>query len=201
MPVFICLPRFILVFLAITINAQEDSRPPNIIILIADDLGYGDLAPFGNKTIPTPNFDRLAKTGVKLTHHLTGASLCTPSRAALLTGRLPIRYGKRFFLLRSSLVWSMINQKSLNSFLILVGLASPWLTRVFIFVASTGGLPQSETTFAKVLKKKGYSTGLIGKWHLGNYCSSKSDQCHNPIKHGFDYFYGTSLTNLKGLEF
>lgn len=97
---FLFIFRFILIFfldinqIKFTVNTQveEDSRP-NIVILIADDLGYGDLSPFGNKTIPTPNFDKLAKTGVKFTHHLTAASLCTPSRAALLTGRLPIRYG------------------------------------------------------------------------------------------------------------
>ena len=68
---------------------------------------------------------------------------------------------------------------------------------MLIFFASAGGLPQSETTFAKILKRNNYKTGLIGKWHLGNYCSSKDDQCHNPTEHGFDYFYGTPFTNLK----
>lgn len=73
---------------------QQPKTPPNILLLIADDLGYGDLGAMGNRTLPTPNIDRLAAEGVSLTHHLTAASVCTPSRAAFLTGRLPVRYGK-----------------------------------------------------------------------------------------------------------
>lgn len=73
---------------------QQTKPPPNILLLIADDLGYGDLGAMGNRTLPTPNIDRLAAEGVSLTHHLTAASVCTPSRAAFLTGRLPVRYGK-----------------------------------------------------------------------------------------------------------
>ena len=70
------------------------SKPPNIVLLVADDLGMGDVGCFGNDTIQTPNIDRLAKEGVKLTHHLAPASVCTPSRAALFTGRYPIRTGQ-----------------------------------------------------------------------------------------------------------
>lgn len=66
---------------------------PNIVIFLADDLGYGDVGAFGNNTIRTPNIDALASDGIKLTHHLTAASVCTPSRSAMLTGRLPIRTG------------------------------------------------------------------------------------------------------------
>lgn len=66
---------------------------PNIVIFLADDLGYGDVGVFGNNTIRTPNIDALASDGIKLTHHLTAASVCTPSRSAMLTGRLPIRTG------------------------------------------------------------------------------------------------------------
>ena len=70
------------------------SFKPNIVIFLADDLGYGDVGVFGNKTVRTPNIDALASDGIRLTHDLAAASVCTPSRSALLTGRLPIRTGE-----------------------------------------------------------------------------------------------------------
>ncbi len=111
---------------------------PNVVILFADDLGYGDLGVYGHPTIRTPNLDRMAAEGMKFTQFYVGASVCTPSRAALLTGRLPIRSG-------------MVNDRF----------------RV-IFPPSEGGLPESEITLAEALKTKGYATACIGKWHLGH---------------------------------
>ncbi|XP_044305639.1 arylsulfatase H-like [Varanus komodoensis] len=137
------------------------SSKPNIVILLADDLGIGDVGCYGNKTIRTPNIDRLAKEGVKLTQHIAAASVCTPSRAAFLTGRYPIRSG--------------MNEADF---------------RVLHWLAGSGGLPPNETTFAKILQKQGYTTGLIGKWHLGVNCIYRNDSCHHPLNHGFDYFYG-----------
>ena len=77
-------------------GAEESgsAKSPNIVILLADDLGMGDVGCIGNDTMRTPNIDKLAAEGVKLTHHLAAASVCTPSRAAFLTGRYPIRFGK-----------------------------------------------------------------------------------------------------------
>ncbi|XP_044522922.1 arylsulfatase L [Gracilinanus agilis] len=135
---------------------------PNIVILLADDLGIGDIGCYGNNTIRTPNIDRLAHEGVKLTQHIAAASVCTPSRAALLTGRYPIRSG-------------MVSDNG---------------NRVLHWTAASGGLPSNETTFAKILQKEGYATGLIGKWHLGLNCESSTDHCHHPLNHGFDFFYG-----------
>jgi len=112
--------------------------PPNVIILFADDLGYGDLGVYGHPTIRTPNLDRMAAEGMKFTQFYVGASVCTPSRAALLTGRLPIRSG-------------MTNDRF----------------RV-IFPPSEGGLPEAELTLAEALKTKGYATAAFGKWHLGH---------------------------------
>ena len=149
-------------------NAGAPQRP-NFIVMVADDLGYGDVGIFGNATIPTPNIDRMGRQGAKFSHSLAAASLCTPSRAAILTGRYPVRYG----------------------------MASPTTNRVLLFVAQSGGLPQSETTFSKILQNSGYRTGLIGKWHLGNDRSRRGDGEHHPNRHGFDYFYGMPLTNLK----
>ena len=73
---------------------DETAWKPNVVVILADDLGIGDVGCFGNDTIRTPNIDRIAAEGVKLTHHLTAASLCTPSRAALMTGRYPVRMGE-----------------------------------------------------------------------------------------------------------
>ena len=74
-------------------SAQRADQPPNIVIIFTDDLGYGDVGVYGHPTISTPNIDRMAHEGMKFTQFYTGASVCTPSRAALLTGRLPIRSG------------------------------------------------------------------------------------------------------------
>nr|XP_060625864.1 arylsulfatase H-like isoform X1 [Anolis sagrei ordinatus] len=141
---------------------------PNILLIMVDDLGYGDLGCFGNDTIRTPNIDQLAKEGAKLTQHIAAAPLCTPSRAAFLTGRYPIRSG----------------------------MSARTEPQVFIRTGSSGGLPPNETTFAKLLQQQGYTTGLIGKWHQGVSCKSRNDHCHHPLNHGFDYFYGTPLTFL-----
>jgi len=111
---------------------------PNFIIIFADDLGYGDLGAYGNPTIKTPNLDRMAYEGQKWTNFYAGASVCTPSRAALLTGRLPVRSG-------------MTSNKQ----------------RV-LFPDSKNGLPASEITLAEQLKTVGYKTAAIGKWHLGH---------------------------------
>ncbi|XP_008579174.1 PREDICTED: steryl-sulfatase [Galeopterus variegatus] len=159
---------FLLLLFLCEAQSRAASRP-NIVVLMADDLGIGDLGCYGNKTLRTPNIDRLASGGAKLTQHLAASPLCTPSRAAFLTGRYPVRSG----------------------------MASRFRTGVFLFVASSGGLPPSEITFAKLLKDQGYSTALIGKWHLGMSCHSRMDFCHHPLRHGFDYFYGLPVTNLR----
>lgn len=118
--------------------AARPDRKPNFIIIFCDDLGYGDLGCFGHPTIRTPNLDRMAAEGQKWTNFYVGASVCTPSRAALLTGRLPNRSG-------------MMSAKS----------------RV-LFPNSKGGLPAGETTIAELLKTVGYATAAVGKWHLGH---------------------------------
>jgi len=119
-------------------DKPKREKPPNIIIIFADDLGYGDLGCYGHPTIATPHLDRMAREGVRFTQFYAAECVCTPSRAALLTGRLPIRNG-------------MCSNK-----------------RRVLFTDSTGGLPESEITIAEVLKAQGYVTHCVGKWHLGH---------------------------------
>lgn len=119
--------------------SQEVVREqPNFIIIFADDLGYGDLGTYGHPSIRTPHLDQMAREGQKWTNFYAAASVCTPSRAALLTGRLPVRSG----------------------------MASN-TTRV-LFPDSKNGLPAHEITLAEQLKQVGYRTACIGKWHLGH---------------------------------
>jgi arylsulfatase A-like enzyme len=118
--------------------AQPAERPPNVVILFADDLGYGDLACYGHPTIRTPNLDRMAAEGMRFTDFYSAAPVCTPSRAALLTGRLAVRSG-------------MASER-----------------RRVLFPNSAGGLPADEITVAEALKARGYVTACIGKWHLGH---------------------------------
>ena len=114
------------------------AKSPNFVVIFCDDLGYGDLSCYGHPTIQTPNLDRMATEGVKFTQFYAAAPVCTPSRAGLLTGRLPVRSG-------------MCSDK-----------------RRVLFPNSAGGLPQKEITLAEGLKTKGYATAAIGKWHLGH---------------------------------
>uniref|UniRef100_A0A8C6S793 Arylsulfatase D n=1 Tax=Neogobius melanostomus TaxID=47308 RepID=A0A8C6S793_9GOBI len=138
----------------------DKDRPPNFVLIMVDDLGIGDIGCYGNDTIRTPHIDRLASEGVRLTQHLAAAPLCTPSRAAFLTGRYALS-GR---------------------------------VQVLLFLGGSGGLPPSETTFAKRLQQQGYTTGLVGKWHLGVSCESRGDHCHHPNHHGFSFFYGLPFT-------
>ncbi len=150
---------FLLTNAAVIHGQNNDKGTPNFVIIFADDLGYGDLGTYGNPTIKTPNLDRMAYEGQKWTNFYVAASVCTPSRAALLTGRLTVRSG-------------MSSNK----------------TRV-LFPNSKNGLPAYEITLAEQLKKVGYSTACIGKWHLGH------KEQYLPTNNGFDYYFGIPYSN------
>jgi len=135
--------------------------PPNIVIILADDLGYGDLGSFGSPNIRTPRLDAMAVEGQKWTNFYV-QPVCSPSRAALLTGRLPIRSGMYGVVARG------------------VAGAAPSVFRD----NAAQGLPQHELTIAEVLRPRGYATAIIGKWHLGELPQFL------PMAQGFDYWFG-----------
>lgn len=116
----------------------QNNNSPNYIVIFVDDMGYGDLGVYGNPTISTPHLDKMAFEGQKWTQFYSAASVCTPSRAALLTGRLPVRSG-------------MASSKN-----------------PVLFPNSLSGLPATELTLAEKLKEKNYKTAIVGKWHLGH---------------------------------
>lgn len=132
-------------------------RRPNIVFVFADDLGYNDLGVYGSPDIATPNLDRIAHEGARFTDFYVGSPVCTPSRAALLTGRYPIRFE-----------------------------IDP---RGVFFPDSTTGLAPQEVTVAEMLRDQGYTTALIGKWHLGHLPE------YLPTRQGFDLFYGLPYSN------
>lgn len=127
-----------------------ESRPPNVVIIFTDDLGYADVGVFGGKGFTTPNLDRMSKEGIRFVNFHVSQAVCSASRAALLTGCYNNRVG-------------------------IHGALSP---------RSKIGLNPDEMTIAKVVKQKGYATGMFGKWHLGD------NPQFWPTKQGFDEYYG-----------
>lgn len=127
---------------------EGPAKKPNIVVILADDLGYADIGVHGCKEIPTPNIDRIARAGVRFTDAYANGSFCTPTRAALMSGRYQHRSGN----------------EDLSS--------------------TTGPLPQGILTLPDRLRTAGYTTAMVGKWHLGDKPG------YAPVDRGFDVFFG-----------
>lgn len=143
----------------VSLGAPAPPRHPNIVLILADDLGFGDLGCFGGE-IPTPHLDRLAATGIRFTSAYTAAPICSPSRAGILTGQYPARHG----------IFSYIDSRAHNWDL---GMRN-WLD------------PQAPT-LARTLRSAGYATGHFGKWHLGG--GRDIGDAPLPTEYGFDESY------------
>lgn len=178
---------FLLLAIAVCAQSQQP-RHPNVVIIMADDLGYGDFSCYGAKKISTPAVDSIAAEGIRFTNAHTASSLCSPSRYSLLTGR----YSWRTRLKSGVLTW----------------FATPLIE-------------QGRTTLASLLKRNGYKTACIGKWHLGFEWALKNNAPANPdsavfdswevntqdyidfskpvrggpVDRGFDYYFGISASN------
>lgn len=130
---------------------------PNLILLLADDLGYADLSCFGSTAVHTPNLDRLAERGMKFTQFYAASAVCTPTRASVLTGRYPLRFDIRRH-----------------------------------FPDDESHLPAGTLTLPKLLKKAGYQTAHVGKWHLGGlhlkHIQNRANSIPGPQQHGFDHY-------------
>lgn len=140
-------------------SEEKTAERPNVIIIFTDDQGYADVGVYGARGFATPHLDQLAESGIRFTDFYVAAPVCTPSRAALMTGSYPKRVG---------------------------------LAHRVLFPFSERGLNLGEMTLAELVKQRGYSTGIIGKWHLGHHPEFL------PGNQGFDYFFGVPYSNDMG---
>ena len=168
-------------------NNNVKAERPNLVIILADDLGFADIGINGSKAIKTPHIDELANQGVNFVNGYSSAPICTPSRAGLLTGRYPARSG---------LVQPMgaVN----DSFLRKVSRQAMTFGSNLGAIDNMGGpnltkfLPLDEYTIAEFLKDQGYATAAFGKWHLGDF-SVKPE--YHPKHYGFEKFVGFNMSN------
>lgn len=145
--------RPLLFFASLLFTASALAAKPNVLLIVADDLGYNDVGFQGSKEIPTPNLDKLAAQSLVCTNGYVSHPFCSPTRAGIMTGRYQQRFGHE-------------NNPA-------------WLPQ-----DTVAGLPVTETTFPQLMQKAGYTTGAVGKWHLGAH-----PQFH-PNKRGFDEYFG-----------
>ena len=156
-------------------EVKNDNQKPNIIYILADDLGYNELGCYGQEKIETPNIDMLAKTGIRFTQHYTGSPVSAPARCNLLTG---LHGGHAF--VRGNHEWD--------------SRGDIWNYKAMTIDSTLEGqypMPDTTVTIAKLLQKSGYATGMVGKWGLGAPHTNSI-----PNKMGFDYFCGYNCQRI-----
>ncbi len=152
--------------LATAVAALAAPRPPNVIVILVDDFGVTDLSCYGSRLYETPNVDKLAKDGVRFTEGYSSCTVCSPTRSALLTGKIPARLHITDWIPGESHPKAKLKIPDWQKF-----------------------LPFEEVTLAEQLKAAGYATASIGKWHLTPGLE-KGDEAYYPEKHGFDLNIG-----------
>lgn len=153
-------------------SGEKAPSYPNIVVIFCDDLGFGDIGPYGNTLHRTPHLDRMASEGVLLTDFYVTSGVCTPSRSSLMTGA----YAQRIDMHVNARPWGATG-------------------RQVLFPRAQKGLNPSEYTLAEMLKDHGYATACIGKWHLGDQVDFL------PTQQGFDYYYGIPYSNDMNRDF
>jgi len=153
---------------------QKQSRPPNIVFILADDLGWPGVGYNGNPFYETPNIDRLAIEGMKFTNAYAAGPVCSPTRASIMTGKYPARLHITDFIAGGDFPHAKYKQPDWQKF-----------------------LPLEETTIAEALKPAGYVTALFGKWHLSVQYDQPESLPYNPDKQGFDQILITNKPNQK----
>ena len=151
-------------------SAAEEPVKLNFLVILVDDMGWTGLSGYGSDLHKTPHIDQLADGAMKFTNAYASASICTPTRAALMTGKYPARLNMT--------IWHEATR-------------TPPQNRKLVPPVVEGNLPHSEVTIAEVLQDAGYKTGHIGKWHLGA-------ATHYPETQGFDYTFGGSFWGAPG---
>lgn len=150
-----------------TMPAATGQDAPNLVVILFDDMGYGDIGAYGNRLINTPNIDQAAARGMMMTNGFSSAPYCTPARAGLLTGRLAGRMNLKQV--------TFPHNTPLD-----------WIARL----TGTGtAMPQDEITLAEILQARGYRTHMIGKWHLGDTYDA------HPLSFGFESYFGVLFSN------
>ena len=163
-------------------NLDPNDRPPNIILIVTDDMGFNDISLYnggaGDGSLQTPNIDALAEQGVTFTNGYAANAVCSPSRASIMTGRYSTRFGFEFtpFYRAGATIFQWMNDLNPRAIPILFDAENIDNMKPILEL----GLPASEITIAELLQKRGYYTALIGKWHLG----SVGDMA--PVEQGFD---------------
>ena len=150
---------------AVLLASSLPAAQPNIVFILADDMGYGDLGCYGHPTAKTPVIDRLAREGVRFTQHYANGPECSPTRTAFLTGR----YQQRTDGLECAIGTGNVGRYD---------------DAIRLAKARQLGLPAKQAVLPSALKKPGYSSGVFGKWHLGY------EPQFNPLEHGWDDFFG-----------
>ncbi|MCP4125165.1 MAG: sulfatase-like hydrolase/transferase [Bacteroidetes bacterium] len=163
---------------------EHESKPPNIVLIVADDLGKFEVSSYGANHISTPNIDKIGDEGVWFQDAYVSSPVCAPSRAGLLTGRNQVRFGfeTQMYEYYPSNMLEYLTGRFLADTEDWVVKSKPVFPREWQIVKQ--GLPPSEINLAELLKTRGYTTGITGKWHLGHHRRLR------PNERGFDFQYG-----------